>query len=94
MASNSCVNRVFRSSRPLLNLAKRNRNNRTGVETSVKSFSTSDQRKVHRSLIPDIEIPNVSLTDFLFPRFDKFSKNVAMVSEYECYLHTDSSELI
>ncbi|XP_063426390.1 uncharacterized protein LOC134710116 [Mytilus trossulus] len=94
MASNSCLNRVFRSSRPLLNLAKRNRNDRTGVETSVKSFSTSDQRAVHRSLIPDIDIPNVSLTDFLFPRFDKFSKNVAMVdgTTEKSYTYTELKE--
>jgi hypothetical protein len=44
------------------------------------TFGTSEKRKFHKSTVADLEMPKQSLIEYLFPRFDKFGNNIALVS--------------
>ena len=83
MASNFCLHQILRSNRTVLSLVKRQRNlTKYASSVTVKTFGTSDKRKIHKSTVADLEIPKQSLTEYLFPRFDKFGNNIALVSYF------------
>ena len=72
---------MLRSNRTVLSLVNRQRNlNRYTSSVTVKTFGTSEKRKFHKSTVADLEIPKQSLIEYLFPRFDKFGNNIALVS--------------
>lgn len=64
----------------MLSLLRRQRNlTKYTSSVTVRTFGTSEKRKIHKSTVADLEIPKQSLIEYLFPRFDKFGNNIALV---------------
>ena len=56
---------------------------------SKRTRSTDSGETIIQSARPHVELPEISLSDFMFSRFEKFGDKAALVSMFSCICHLE-----